>query len=233
MILYKHWFVDFGPFQDGEFVDSELGEIPKGWEVRPIKSIVNIFKQSFKPQDNPDLNFIHYSIPSFDKGKIPIEEKGVEMKSNKTLLNSDRILVSKLNPRFPRIWTVLHKNSEKIAVTSPEFINYEVKKSDDWSYANFLFRDSGFYSKFHENATGSTGSRQRVQPGLTLQFLCPLPPVVSRKEFNFLVTPLLKRIDENLLENQTLTQLRDTILPKLISGKVRVKDVEETLSEVL
>ncbi len=233
MALYKHWFVDFGPFQEGEFVDSELGEIPKGWEVKPINSIVNIFKKSFKPQDNPDLDFLHYSIPAFDKGKMPVEEKGLEMKSNKTLLNSNRILVSKLNPRFPRIWTVFYRESEEIGVTSPEFINYEVKKSDDWSYANFLFRENGFYSKFHENATGSTGSRQRVQPSLTLQFSCPIPPADIRRDFNQLVNPMLKQIDENLVENQNLSQLRDTLLPKLISGEVRVKDVEKTLSEVL
>jgi type I restriction enzyme S subunit len=233
MALYKHWFVDFGPFQNEEFIDSELGEIPKGWEVLPIDSIVKIFKKSFKPQDNPEVDFLHYSIPAFDKGKMPVEEKGLEMKSNKTLLNSDRILVSKLNPRFPRIWTVFYRKSEEIAVTSPEFINYEVRKSDDWSFANFLFRESGFYSKFHENATGSTGSRQRVQPSLTLQFLCPIPPADIRREFNQLVNPMLKQIDENLVENQTLTQIRDTLLPKLISGEVRVKDAEKTLSEVL
>ena len=37
MALYKHWFVDFGPFQDGAFVESELGEIPEGWEVKTIR----------------------------------------------------------------------------------------------------------------------------------------------------------------------------------------------------
>ena len=57
MALYKYWFVDFGPFQDGEFVDSELGEIPKGWEVKRLDDLLEICKDHI-----------------IRKGKIPYKE---------------------------------------------------------------------------------------------------------------------------------------------------------------
>ncbi len=230
MALYKHWFVDFGPFQDGNFIDSELGLIPEGWEVKGLDKIVQISNKTYKPQNHPDCSFLHYSLPAFDESKLPINELGSEIKSTKTLLKKNSILVSKLNPRFPRIWTVFFEESKIISFTSTEFLNYHVKKEHDWGFANCLLRNEQFYSQFRKNATGSTGSRQRVRPAQTLKFILALPLEKLRDDFNVLVSPYFKTIHENIQENRDLAQLRDTLLPKLISGQVRVKDIEKTVN---
>ena len=67
MALYKHWFVDFGPFQDGEFEDSELGEIPKGWEVKRLDFLLEIkygkdHKKLEKRENTSIWNWWYYEI---------------------------------------------------------------------------------------------------------------------------------------------------------------------------
>ncbi|MEK5324405.1 restriction endonuclease subunit S [Aeribacillus sp. FSL M8-0254] len=69
MTLYKHWFVDFGPFQDGEFVESELGMIPKGWKVSSLKEFANILmgqspKSEFYNRERKGLPF-HQGVKDF------------------------------------------------------------------------------------------------------------------------------------------------------------------------
>ena len=103
MALYKHWFVDFGPFKDGEFVESKLGPIPKWWKVELLNNVVRIGKKSIKPFEYPNKTFLHYSIPAFYEFSYPKTELGKEIASNKTVIESDTILISKLNPRIKRI----------------------------------------------------------------------------------------------------------------------------------
>ena len=59
--LYKSWFVDFEPFKDGEFIESEIGEIPAGWSIVKFGDIVEIPKKTINPQKFPDTIFNHYS----------------------------------------------------------------------------------------------------------------------------------------------------------------------------
>jgi len=134
--IYKEWFVDFGPFRDGEFVDSELGPIPKWGEVVNLSDIIQINNKSHKPFEFPTEKFFHYSIPAFDKGNYPKIEFGKDIASNKTSLNDEVILVSKLNPRIRRIWTVIPED-HYISFSSTEFINFQPKNIIDWGYIKY------------------------------------------------------------------------------------------------
>jgi type I restriction enzyme, S subunit len=126
--LFKRWFIDFefpdengNPYKSsgGRMVDSELGEIPEGWEIGQIKNLVNHFKKSVKPQEEPEKLFHHYSIPAYDSGKVPEKEFGSEIMSNKFKVISNSTLVSKLNPETQRIWDVGHVD-ESLSVCSTE-----------------------------------------------------------------------------------------------------------------
>ena len=221
--LYKHWFVDFGPFQDGPFVESELGSIPRGWEVVPLKFFVEIDVTSTKPQENPNEMFNHYSIPALDEQSYPVQDRGAEVKSNKYAIMSDRILVSKLNPRIYRIWTVYHQNNFR-SFSSTEFINYVCQYPLTWSFMNCYFRSDEFISKFRSRVTGTTGSRQRVKPTDTLSFLCIKPSDDVLQKFEKIVSPYFERMHHNVEENRKLAEIRDYLLPKLLSGEIEVSD---------
>ena len=109
--LYKSWFVDFEPFMDGTFVESELGMIPEGWDAKPLSSICHIEKKTINPQKHPTRLFTHYSIPAYDNSELPELQKGSDILSNKYIISDCTILFSKLNPRIKRIWNVYTNTS--------------------------------------------------------------------------------------------------------------------------
>jgi type I restriction enzyme S subunit len=224
--LYKHWFVDFGPFQDGEFVESELGLIPHGWEVTTLSHFVAIDINSIKPADYPDEVFNHYSIPAFDEGLQPAKDCGGDVKSSKYLITSNRILVSKLNPRLYRIWTVYCRDDHR-SFSSTEFINYLCKHPDTWAFLNCHLRSKDFVSQFRSHVAGTTGSRQRVAPKDTLTFQCVQPDKDTLCNFDSAISRYFELIQQNIDENRILAVTRNYLLPRLLSGEVPVEAAED------
>jgi len=103
--LFRQWFVE---------------EAQAGWEEKPLFSIAEHKKYNVKPNQNPATIYRHYSIPAFDGGKQPIKELGSEIKSNKYKVVANSILISKLNPRFPRVWAITDLMDEN-SICSTEF----------------------------------------------------------------------------------------------------------------
>ncbi len=231
LALYKHWFVDFGPFQEGEFVDSELGEIPKGWTNAVLGDLINL---------NPRLSLAKGSLASFVEMKVlPIDVMSVsdvaqkEFKGGAKFQNGDT-LFARITPCLENGKTAFVdflKPGEK-AFGSTEFLVMRAKEgiSKYWTYC--LARDTNFRNFAISTMVGTSG-RQRVQNDPFLSYEIPQPPKEIFNSFSEIVEPWFQQIRLNTIENITLTQLRDTLLPKLISGEVRVKDAEKTLSEVL
>lgn len=229
--LFKRWFVNFEfpnengkPYKSngGEMVNSELGEIPQGWTIKDLGEIFEINTKSVNPSKFPDKVFWHFSIPSYDQYGSPTLEAGITIKSNKTQIQDRSILVSKLNPKQEvRIWSVYSDSWGGNAISSTEFINF-VPDGKDWAFANFLFRNDDFYNRFADMSTGSTGSRQRVRPteAKNLNFVYPGEHV--RLLFNSVIEPVLVEIDKNVRETMKLIELRDSLLPRLMSGKLRI-----------
>lgn len=106
--LYREWFVKFRfpGHQKVKMVDSPLGKIPQGWEVKPIGNTVDLVRDSVSPSSTPEQNFFHYSIPAFDVGRMPLVESGRSILSNKYIVPPSSLLLSKLNPKIPRVWLV-------------------------------------------------------------------------------------------------------------------------------
>lgn len=218
--LFKSWFVDFEPFKGGKFVDSELGMIPEGWKVIETNKFMTISKESINPSKNPNCFYAHYSIPAFDEKSMPIFQYGNEIKSNKQKVSDNMTLVSKLNPRIKRIWFI-DKACEN-AICSTEFIPY--MSLNNSPYFLYCYLDSDvFYNSIMGSVNGATGSHQRFQANDTLKFLFPYNEEVIYK-FNLVVSGILKHKSRLIIENQKLSQLRDTLLPRLMSGKLEIKD---------
>ncbi len=122
--LFKSWFVDFDPVRakaagrdpglpkrladlfPARLVDSELGEIPEGWQVVPVDHVAELLRDQENPQESPDVLFHHFSIPAFDDGPWPREELGETIKSLKFRVPPGVVLLSKLNPEIERVWLV-------------------------------------------------------------------------------------------------------------------------------
>lgn len=213
--IFKSWFVDFEPFN---------GEMPHDWIVSRLGDIASIKTNSFSPVKNPDAQLEHYSIPAYDEQKYPVFESAAGVKSNKYILSKNSIMISKLNPDTKRVWRPMCLS--ELAVSSTEFIIFEAFNP---AYRDFVFSiiDSAAFSDWMcAHTTGSTNSRQRTAPSATLEFQVALPDEKAIIDFCAIVTPMYDTIASNICENQKLAQLRDSILPRLMSGELDVSDID-------
>jgi len=194
-----------------------------GWHEITLREIAEHVKESVSPSKQPTLVFSHYSVPAYDEGRQPKKEFGKNILSNKFRVISDSILISKLNPKFPRVWPVFGQVDETSSICSTEF---QVVKPKHKNYFGFIycFLKSRSVTQELESAVGGTsGSHQRVDPEVIFDLSFPKPPGERIEEFGKLTNDHWIKIDDNFGQIRTLTQMRDTLLPKLMSGEVRVE----------
>ena len=217
--LFKSWFVDFEPFKDGKFVDSEIGLIPEGWNVQPLSTILEYSKKSINPQKYPETIFTHYSLPAYDNSKEPEVQKGYEIMSNKFVVEDNMILFSKLNPRIKRIWYIddIPANS----ICSTEFIAYKALDRNTYPFCWCYLNSDLFYDKIMSSVNGATGSHQRFHAKETLDISLPYNKDAIQS-FSTLIKPMLGSIVKNEVEIRVLKNERDSLLPQLMNGKMTV-----------
>ncbi len=238
MTLYKHWFVDFGPFQNGKFVESELGMIPEGWEVKTIGDTVNIpGGYAFKSKAFTDFGDYVIKIKNINnkvvtaQGSVCIPEEVTESTNEKFIIPVGAYLVAMTGAEVGKTGVVpdygkrLWLNQRVGMISNPKFENAEVL------IGNYLQSDE-CYQIIQNLAYGS------AQPNISSKGLEGIE-IILPNDLSIIQEPLslMKSFDDQKLsnynENITLTKTRDTLLPKLISGEVRVKQVEQELKNVL
>ncbi len=198
--LFKSWFVDFEPFKDGEFVDSELGMIPKGWRVGVVGDILDI-KYG---KDHKKLN----------EGDIPVYGSGGLMrKVEKALYEGESVLI----PRKGTLNNVMYVN-EKFWTVDTMF--YSIPKLENIVLFSYLFLCN------KNLASMNAGS---AVPSMTTELLNKMPIIMPTKNiidnFNFIVFTYYKTIKYNEKESRRLAELRDTLLPRLMSGELKIKEI--------
>lgn len=198
-------------------------DLPSDWRTVTLGEVATISNKSFNPLKEPEILLEHYSIPAFDEARFPVFELSTSIKSNKFIIDASCFMISKLNPTTKRVWKpyCLTRN----AVCSTEFIVYKAK---DKTITDFLYSviDSNSFSDFMcSHVTGSTGSRQRTTPSDTLSYELILPSEDELAEFQSLVSPMYAQMRINAIENDKLKRLRDSLLPKLMSGEIDVSSV--------
>ena len=237
--IFQDWFVDFGPVRakmEGQdpylapelwnlfpdrLADSALGEIPEGWGVETLSEVVTHLRTNENPGKYPDTLFSHFSIPAYDQGQVPQQDPGGSIKSSKTVVQPGVVLLSKLNPEIERVWLVDVTARER-AICSTEFLVLSPRLPFPRSYVYCYFQTPVFRDLIQTLVTGTSGSHQRVQPNsiLSLPAIIPSAPVIDmfdQQAEAFLVMSLTY-----LRGSTALAAQRNTLLPKLVSGEVRV-----------
>ena len=227
--LYDYWFVQFDfPDQNGKPYKSSGGkmvynpelkrEIPEGWGVEKLSSLLEIGRETINPMKTPKEEFKYYSIPEYDVSGSFSYELGETIKSNKFLVEKSDLLVSKLNPWFNRVVY----NLEESAISSTEFI---VWKTFNRFEKNFLYQvatSEGFIEYCTRFATGTSNSHKRVSPDIMIGFQIPFEKTYIQK-FGKIIDSIRTQVLQNNKQNQELTQLRDWLLPMLMNGQVKVE----------
>ena len=199
-------------------------DLPSDWRIVTLGEVATISNKSFNPLKEPEILLEHYSIPAFDEARFPVFELSTSIKSNKFIIDASCFMISKLNPTTKRAWKPYCLTGN--AVCSTEFIVYKAK---DKTITDFLYSviDSNSFSDFMcSHVTGSTGSRQRATPSDTLSYELILPSGDELAEFQSLVSPMYAQIRINAIENDRLKRLRDSLLPKLMSGEIDVFTIQ-------
>ena len=199
-------------------------DLPSDWRIVTLGEVATISNKSFNPLKEPEILLEHYSIPAFDEARFPVFELSTSIKSNKFIIDASCFMISKLNPTTKRVWKPYCLTGN--AVCSTEFIVYKAK---DKTITDFLYSviDSNSFSDFMcSHVTGSTGSRQRTTPSDTLSYELILPSGDELAEFQSLVSPMYAQIRINAIENDRLKRLRDSLLPKLMSGEIDVSTIQ-------
>lgn len=212
--IFQSWFIDYEPFG---------GSAPSNWCMSTLGQIAVMKTDSWSPAKNPDVVVEHYSIPAYDEQHYPVFETASGIKSNKYLLTSDSVMISKLNPDTKRIWRPMCLSGHPVCST--EFIVYEAKKKGQRDYIYSLIDSIPFFNHLCSHTTGSTNSRQRATPKSTLDFALCLPPDSVIEDFCQIVTPMYELIASNVVENQSLAKARNNLLPRLMSGELDVSNL--------
>ena len=247
--LFKSWFVDFDPvrakmgsrdtglperladvFPD-RLMDSEMGEIPEGWEVFRLDQLARHHTKSVSPYRSPELEYEHFSIPAYDAGRCPAIELGGAIRSNKTVVREDAVLLSKLNPRIARVW-IPATAAGRPQVCSTEFLVFTPRPPANRSLLFALFADRRFRDLLKSLVTGTSKSHQRVQPKALKAYEVMTGSPEAFAVFGETMGAVLSQVLKNRSETSTLAALRDTLLPKLVSGEIRVPDAERALESV-
>ena len=201
-------------------VDSELGKIPSGWAAGTLSGLSEFSRESINPGESPSEIFDHYSLPSFDEGKVPKAETGSAIKSNKLVVTKTCVLLSKLNPHIPRIW-LPNLNASRRSICSTEFIVASAMAGCTREYLYALFISEDFSRTYGTLVTGTTGSHQRIRAESVLQMRLPIAPTKLISSFTDTIAPILNQVASNTKESQTLAELRDTLLPQLLNGTLQ------------
>lgn len=230
--LYREWFVNFrypkhkdNLEADGnpKLVDSPLGQIPEGWEVKTAAEAIMINPRT-KLAKNGEKPFVGMSGLSESSMVINdiIEKSG---NSGAKFINGDT-LFARITPCLQNGKTgyVQFLNEEQpVGFGSTEFI--VLRKSEELSseYIYLLSRSNNFREHAIKSMTGATG-RQRVHPDSFASYYLAVPPKDLMTEFTKLAKPMFKSIYNLSLRNENLKQQRDMLLPKLISGQIELKE---------
>ena len=227
--LYDYWFVQFDfPDQNGKPYKSSGGkmvynpelkrEIPEGWGVEKLYSLLEIGRETINPMKTPKEEFKYYSIPEYDVSNSFSYELGETIKSNKFIVEKNDLLVSKLNPWFNRVVY----NLEESAISSTEFIVWKTLNRFEKNFLYQVATSEGFIEYCTRFATGTSNSHKRVSPDIMVSFQIPFEKTYIQK-FGEITDSIRAQVLQNNEQNQELTQLRDWLLPMLMNGQVKVE----------
>lgn len=222
--IFKNWFVDFEPFKDGKFVNSELGMIPEGWKVGRLDEIADVVGGSTPSKAKPEYytqkgiawltpkDLSNHPAVYSSRGEIDITEEGYNSTSTKLMPKGTVLFTS----RAPIGYISIAQND---ICTNQGFKSVVPKKAGTC----FLYCFLKYVTPEIENkSTGSTFKEASGALMKSLQVIMPEQKVFE--DFEEIVCPLFARIESLEKENSRLSLLRDTLLPRLMSGELEARE---------
>lgn len=219
--IFKNWFVDFEPFKDGKFVDSELGKIPEGWKVGRLTDVIKLMPGG-TPKTSEPLYWDNGTIPFFS----PKDVNGVycfatEKHITETGLNK---CSSNLYPK-DTIFITCRGTVGKVCLAACDMAmnqsNYAIKAIDGYSQYYIFFLVKSVVERLIKKSNGAVFSAI-TSKDFDEEILIPSQKAVE--DFTNVIDGFFRRIFTIGTENSRLSLLRDTLLPRLMSGEIEVPE---------
>ena len=218
--LFKHWFIDFAPFKNGKFVESELGMIPEGWRVGRLEELCSFISRGLSPKYQLGTNelvlgqtCVRNNIVTLNNAREhqPKENCNKYVKKWDVLLNSTGIgSLGRVGVVYFDMTNVCFDSHLTVVRTKEDIYRYYVGR-------NLLNRQK----ELENMAVGSTGQTELPKKDvLVMPILIPNSDILP--EFNDIIENIGNKIYTLIEENLRLCTLRDTLLPKLMSGQIKV-----------
>lgn len=218
--LFKSWFVDFEPFKDGEFVESELGMIPEGWKVTKLDEVCSYISRGLTPKYDNDSDEIilgqtcvRNNIVTLNNGRKHRPKK----KNEKWIKQWDVLINSTGVGSLGRVG-IVYFDKDNVAIDS----HITVVRPISSLYKHYIGRTLlNKQAEIENMAIGSTGQTELPKDSVkSMLILLPIDDILVL--FNKSIEPICKLMYSNLEEITQLSNLRDTLLPKLMSGEIKM-----------
>ena len=221
--LYKSWFVDFEPFKDGKFIESELGQLPEGWRIYPLHELMDI-KRGSSPRpiqsylSETGLKWLKISDATSCSSPFiyEIQEhiKSEGLRNTVYLQKGALVLSNSATPGLPKILgidTCIHDG----------WLYFPISKlSNPFMYLMFI--------KFRENlisqANGSVFMNLKTEIVKNLKIALPKREIIE--QFDLIISSIFNEIRNRTEEMLILSKQRDTLLPKLMSGEIKINEID-------
>ena len=244
--IFKSWFVDFDPVRakmegrmpagmdaatatlfPSAFQDSPLGKIPEGWEVVSLPEAIEVNPRRVLKKGTTAPYLHMQNLPT--QGHRPDNWTRREFNSGTKFINGDTLL-ARITPCIENGKTgfVDFLAEGEVGWGSTEYIVFRPKPPLPVEFGYYLARSNDLRTFAIHNMTGTTG-RQRVPASCFDYYQFPVPTTPIAQQFSEIVQPFMEKIRVNSEQSRTLSQIRETLLPKLLSGKIRVDDVDQRL----
>ncbi|WP_367912858.1 restriction endonuclease subunit S [Bacillus pumilus] len=228
--LFKHWFIDFEflneeeqPYKSsgGKMVESELGEIPKDWVIGKAGNILE-FSPIEKIAKNKTATFVE--MKNLNTSAMVYDYLQKPFKSGSKFRNGDTLL-ARITPCLEngKIGFVDFLNENEVGWGSTEFITIRTKNNIASSFSYYFASEQNFKNYAIKNMNGSSG-RQRVKAETLINYLIAIPPNELIKKFTDISEPNMQMMTKLKEETLILRKVRDTLLPKLLSGEIEIPD---------
>ena len=218
--LYKSWFVDFEPFKDGKFIESELGMIPEGWRVVTMGEVTTEIRTKVGNRTGIKV------LSPINTGKLALSE---EYFTKQVFSNSiaKYILVEPnsfaYNPARVNIGSIGMNEFPFDGCVSPVYVVFRCE--DEYEYLFDFFRKGERFKT--EVITRSIGGvRQTLAYKDFSMIKMVYPPAHIIRNFNSIYHTFYRKINDLENQNKKISELRDSILPKLMSGELKINEID-------
>lgn len=207
--LFKSWFVDFTPFKDRPFVDSELGPIPQGWKVGTLFDVANLHDRYRRPLSSNQRSLMAKKYPYYGATSLMDFVEDYIFDGEYVLMGEDgSVVTEKGYPFIQYVWGKIWVNNHAHVLSGKDGFPTELLIP--------------FLKTYNIKGLVTGAVQAKLNQANMAQIRIPIPPKKNINNLSVIIKSIYKKYRLLTEENQRLAALRDTLLPKLMSGEIKL-----------